>query len=69
MPPQSRSYQDYAVGWICAVKSELIAARAMLDETHDNKLPAVDGDSNNYIYGRVGPHNVVIASLPSGSYC
>lgn len=68
MPHQSRSYQDYTIGWICAVKSELIAARAMLDETHDNKLPAVDGDSNNYMYGRVGPHNVVIASLPSGSY-
>ena len=68
MPPPSRSYRDYTIGWICAVESELIAARAMLDETHDNKLPAVDGDSNNYTYGRVGPHNVVIASLPSGNY-
>ena len=67
MPLSSRVYRDYTIGWICAVEPELIAARAMLDETHDNKLPAVDGDSNNYIFGRIGPHNVVIASLPSGN--
>ena len=68
MPPPSRSYRDYTIGWICAVEPELIAARAMLDETHDKKLPVVDGDSNNYIFGRVGTHNVVVASLPSGNY-
>ena len=68
MPPPSRSYRDYTIGWICAVEPELIAARAMLDETHDKKLPAVDGDNNNYKFGRIGPHNVVIASLPSGNY-
>ena len=67
MPHPSRLYRDYTIGWICAVEPELIAARAMLDETHDNKLPAVDGDSNNYIFGKIGPHNVVIASLPSGN--
>ena len=68
MPPPSRSYRDYTIGWICAVEPELIAARAMLDETHDKKLPAVSGDSNNYKFGRIGPHNVVIASSPSGNY-
>ena len=40
----------------------------MLDETHDNKLPAVDGDSNNYMFRGMGTHDVVIASLPSGNY-
>lgn len=68
MPPLSRSYQNYTIGWICAIESELVAAIAMLDETHDVKLPAVDGDSNNYKFGRIGRHNVVIASLPSGNY-
>ena len=50
------------------MEPELIAARAMLDEVHHDKLHAVDGDSNNYTFGRVGKHNVVIASLPSGTY-
>ena len=68
MPPSSRSRQDYTIGWICAVKPELIAARAMLDEVHHDNLRAVDGDSNNYIFGSIGEHNVVIASLPSGTY-
>ena len=40
----------------------------MLDESHENMLPAVDGDSNNYNFGKMGRHNVVIASLPSGVY-
>ena len=68
MPLPSRSFRDYTIGWICAVEPELIAAWAMLDETYDKKLPAVHGDSNNYKFGRIGPHNVVIASLPSGNY-
>ena len=49
------------------MEPELIAARAMLDETHQ-KLPSVDGDSNNYTFGTIGQHNVVVASLPSGTY-
>ena len=68
MPPYSRSYRDYTIGWICAVEPELIAAMAMLDEIHPGKLPAVDGDSNSYKFGTIGKHNVVVASLPSGTY-
>ena len=68
MSLSSRSYRDYTIGWICAVEPELIAARAMLEEIHDDKLHAIDGDSNNYKFGRIGQHNVVIASLPSGNY-
>ena len=30
-----RTYQDYTVGWICALPTEMAAARAMLDELHD----------------------------------
>lgn len=40
----------------------------MLDEIYRDKLPAVDGDSNSYIFGRIGKHNVVIASLPNKTY-
>ena len=68
MPPSSRSYRDYTIGWISVVKAELVAALAMLDEDHEDMLPAVDGDNNNYSFGRMGRHNVVIASLPSGVY-
>ena len=68
MPSLSRSYRDYHIGWICAVEPERIAATAMLDDIHRDKLPAVDGDSNSYTFGTIGKHNVVIASLPSGTY-
>jgi nucleoside phosphorylase len=37
----------------------------MLDERHDT-LPSRLNDNNNYTFGRVGDHNVVIACLPSG---
>lgn len=50
------------------MEPELVAAMAMLDEIHHDKLPAVDGDSNSYTFGRIWKHNVVVASLPSGTY-
>ena len=59
-------YEDYAVGWICAIKNEETAAKAMLDEVHDNFLPQPQNDWNVYIRGRIGKHNVVIACLPAG---
>ena len=59
-------YEDYRVGWICAIKSEETAAKAMLDEVHDNPLLQPRNDSNVYIRGRIGNHNVVIACLPAG---
>ena len=57
--------QDYPVGWVCALPIETIAARGMLDEHHP-PLPQALNDHNSYILGRVGAHNVVIASLPAG---
>lgn len=65
--PFSRNREDYAVGWICAIQPELVAARAMLDEIYKELPPGID-DGNGYLFGRIGRHNVVIASLPSGSY-
>ncbi|UKZ63192.1 uncharacterized protein TrAtP1_004422 [Trichoderma atroviride] len=56
---------DYTVGWVCALPTELTAAIYMLKERHpDLKLPR--GDSNAYILGKMGEHNVVIAGLPKG---
>jgi nucleoside phosphorylase len=56
---------DYTVGWICALPSEMAAARAMLDE-HHNPLQQNSRDHNTYTLGRIGRHNVVLACLPTG---
>ena len=53
--------QDFAVGWICALSLELEAARAMLDEEYDCLHSMVQ-----YVLGRIGQHNVVLACLPKG---
>ena len=60
------THGDYTVGWICALpKTELVAAGAMLDEEHP-VLPAADPqDTNSYLLGKIGTHNVVIACLPA----
>lgn len=58
-------HDAYTIGWICALPKELTAARAMLDETHPD-LPQPPADPNTYCLGRIGEHNVIIASLPKG---
>ena len=58
-------HQDYTVGWICALPTEMAAAQAMLDERH-NPLQQDPGDHNTYVLGRIGVHNVVLACLPAG---
>ncbi|KAF3291537.1 hypothetical protein TWF970_000751 [Orbilia oligospora] len=57
---------DYAVGWICALPIELAAALAVLDEEHP-KLQASQFDNNIYHAGRIGEHNVIIASSGAGT--
>lgn len=56
---------DYTVGWVCALPTELRAAIYMLKERHSN-LKQPRGDSNAYTLGKMGEHNVVIAGLPKG---
>lgn len=64
--PESLSHNDYTVGWICALpKSELVVAGGMLDEEHPMLSAADSQDTNSYLLGRIGPHNVVIACLPA----
>ena len=60
----------YTVGWIAALPLELAAATAMLDEQHEKPLDFMypSSNKNSYTWGRIGEHNVVIASLPAGVY-
>lgn len=66
-PRKSLSYDDYTVAWICALHLEMAAARAVLDEVHED-LPINQEDSNHYIVGSIQRHNVVIACLPTDQY-
>ncbi|KAK1451474.1 hypothetical protein CMEL01_06048 [Colletotrichum melonis] len=61
------SHEAYTVGWVCALPLEMAAAQAMLDCTHE-PLDMNSNDSNVYTFGGIGPHNIVIACLPSGQY-
>lgn len=61
------SYADYTVGWICALPLAMAAAKAMLDDTHED-LPVQPNDHNAYVLGHIGKHNIVVACLPNGEY-
>ncbi|KAJ3547601.1 hypothetical protein NM208_g1444 [Fusarium decemcellulare] len=58
----------YTVGWICAIHTELVAAMGFLDDRHTEPVGAPANDNNSYTLGRIGQHNVVIATLPHGQY-
>ena len=60
-------HQDYQVGWICAMRTEYVAARAVLDQEYP-LLPTDIDDHNAYTLGRIGNHDVVIACLPMGRH-
>lgn len=62
------STKDYSVGWISAIKSEYVAAEVFLDETYDCPADLSPDDTNDYTYGRIGKHQVVISALPKGEY-
>jgi nucleoside phosphorylase len=67
-PPTTRlARENYTVGCIAALSLEMRAARAMLDEIHDD-TERRKGDNNTYIFGGIAGHNCVIACLPAGKY-
>ncbi|KAK8257738.1 hypothetical protein IWZ00DRAFT_21307 [Phyllosticta capitalensis] len=70
MPSNSRprTCNQYTIGLITALAIELAAVNAMLDENHDPPQDFVAKDNNNYQFGRIASHNVVIASLPAMIY-
>lgn len=55
--------EEYTVGWVCALPTELAAAKAMLDEEHG---VISDNESNLYCMGSMAGHNIVIVCLPAG---
>lgn len=57
-------FEDYQIGWICALEKETAAAMAMLDEEYDVLEGQYVDDHNSYVLGRIHKHNVVIASMP-----
>lgn len=59
---------DYTVGWICAITIEHVAACVFLDEKHEPPDHVSTNDNNDYVLGRIGKHNIVIAVLPYGEY-
>jgi nucleoside phosphorylase len=63
------SPESYAVAWIAALPIERAAAEAMLDEEHATPVGFTRHrtDTNVYTWGRVGEHNIVLASLPVGT--
>lgn len=63
-PPKFR-IQDYTIGWVCALFTELASAQDMLDERH-NETHVNSLDTNIYTLGSMSGHNVVIACLPDG---
>ncbi|KAF7133693.1 hypothetical protein CNMCM5793_004991, partial [Aspergillus hiratsukae] len=60
--------EQYTVGWICALETEYVAARAFLDKKHDRPETLSPNDNNHYTLGEIGGHQVVIAVLPDGEY-
>ncbi|GJD00522.1 pfs domain-containing protein [Colletotrichum higginsianum] len=62
--------ESYTVGWIAALPIERAAAIAMLDEKHAEPkgFTRHPTDTNVYTWGRMGEHNIAIASLAAGVY-
>lgn len=64
------SPDHYTIGWIAALPIERAAATALLDDRHEEPVGFEQhpSDTNSYTWGRIGKHNIVIASLPAGVY-
>src|SRR4051794_23222347 len=51
-----RSIEEYQAGWVCALSKELTAARAMLDEEHEEFQSRVAQDNNRMISSDAAVH-------------
>lgn len=58
----SRKHQDYTVACICPMGVELAAVTAMFSNDHVS-LPT-SRDQNAYRLGKIGDHNIVVATMP-----
>ncbi|KAF3068181.1 hypothetical protein CFAM422_007999 [Trichoderma lentiforme] len=60
-PQPNLTLADYTIGWICTKHIEYDAAQLFLDETHPDIAPSNGG--HTYTLGKIGKHNVVIATM------
>ncbi|KAK2041789.1 hypothetical protein LZ31DRAFT_596933 [Colletotrichum somersetense] len=58
---------DYTVAWVCALPSEMAAAKAMLEVVH-KPLSMNPNDTNQYVFGSIDHHNIVIVCLSPEQY-
>ncbi|KXX76904.1 hypothetical protein MMYC01_207520 [Madurella mycetomatis] len=60
----------YTIGWIAALGIKRAAVITLLDERHDEPrgFSQHPSDVNSYAWGRMGKHNIVIASPVAGVY-
>ncbi|KAG8354008.1 hypothetical protein FVEN_g8111 [Fusarium venenatum] len=58
----------YTIGWICAIRTEFVAAQTFFDEKHDGLETSAHCDNNNYALGQIGKHYVVMAVMPESEY-
>lgn len=58
---------DYTIGIICALHTELKAIRLLFDASHRG-IPVSRHDQNAYAFGSMCKHNVVATCLPDGEY-
>lgn len=57
--------EDYTIAWICALPDpEWKASRLLLDEEHED-ADLGHNAQHQYVYGRMGRHNLVMGCLPS----
>ncbi|KAJ6161292.1 hypothetical protein N7470_004688 [Penicillium chermesinum] len=57
----------FQIGWFCSLPIEAAAAAEMLDERFGNFEEQDAADTNTYTLGRIGEHNIAIASPPRGN--
>ncbi|KAJ5174457.1 uncharacterized protein N7482_000334 [Penicillium canariense] len=60
--PRSLVREDYTIGWISTLAVESAAANAMLTEKHQ-RLSTAEGDTNSYVLGSIGGHNIAMACI------
>ncbi|KAM0239457.1 hypothetical protein ACHAP5_008379 [Fusarium lateritium] len=68
LPLRPKDRRGFEIAMICALPREANAANLLFDQFWDDEgdlYGRADGDTNTYITGRIGGHNVVLAVLPS----
>ena len=62
VPRTGLTHDSYEIAWVCTLHVDVAAAIQMLDEKHElEALPQPPEDTNIYLLGRIGGHNIVIA--------